>query len=65
VLTAASGASAQSNAALEQLCRAYWHPLYAYVERSRYAAAEAELGTAAPGGLRLVIFFGAHRLQAG
>ena len=33
VLAAGEGDSPQSSAALENLCRAYWYPLYAYVRR--------------------------------
>ena len=39
VLAAGCGSTPQADRALEELCRAYWYPLYAYVERSRYAAA--------------------------
>ena len=33
VLQAGESASPQANAALEQLCRTYWYPLYAYARR--------------------------------
>ncbi len=33
VLAAGDGTSTHAEAALEQLCRAYWYPLYAYVRR--------------------------------
>ncbi|HVM61987.1 MAG TPA: sigma-70 family RNA polymerase sigma factor [Verrucomicrobiae bacterium] len=42
VLTAGQGASPQAGRALEQLCRAYWYPLYAYVRRRGYDVHEAE-----------------------
>ena len=32
----------QAAAALEELCRAYWYPLYAYVRRRGYAAHDAQ-----------------------
>lgn len=42
VLQAAQDTSPQSTEALEKLCRAYWHPLYAYVRRHGYPPEEAE-----------------------
>jgi DNA-directed RNA polymerase specialized sigma24 family protein len=42
VLSAGAREAPGSNAALEALCRAYWYPLYAYVRRRGYQAAEAE-----------------------
>ncbi len=42
VLTAGQAASPQAGRALEELCRAYWYPLYAYVRRRGYEAHEAE-----------------------
>jgi len=46
VLAAASGKdSANAAAALEQLCLAYWYPLYAYVRRRGYSAEDAQDGT--------------------
>lgn len=42
VLAAGRDNSAQSAAALETLCEAYWYPLYAYVRRQGHAPAEAE-----------------------
>lgn len=39
VLQAANG---DSSAALESLCRAYWYPLYAFVRRQGYEAADAQ-----------------------
>ncbi len=37
-----AAASADCSAALEQLCRTYWYPLYAYVRRRGYAAEDAQ-----------------------
>ena len=42
VLTAGRGQSPQADRALEELCRVYWYPLYAYVRRRGYASHEAE-----------------------
>lgn len=42
VLTAREGASAEADAALEKLCRTYWHPLYAFVRRRGYGAHDAQ-----------------------
>jgi RNA polymerase sigma factor (sigma-70 family) len=42
VLAAADEDSPQAAAALEQLCRAYWHPLYAYVRRRGYSPEDAK-----------------------
>ena len=42
VLAAGAGSSPQAAAALEELCRAYWYPLYAYVRRRGYAAPDAQ-----------------------
>ena len=42
VLAAGEGGSPQAAAALEELCRAYWYPLYAYVRRRGYAAHDAQ-----------------------
>jgi RNA polymerase sigma-70 factor (ECF subfamily) len=41
VLRAGQGDSPQATAALEDLCRAYWYPLYAFVRRSGYGAEDA------------------------
>jgi DNA-directed RNA polymerase specialized sigma24 family protein len=41
VLAAGQSADAQASQALEQLCRAYWYPLFAYVRRRGYALEEA------------------------
>lgn len=42
VLSARDRASPQSEAALEQLCRAYWCPLYAFVRRQGYSPHDAQ-----------------------
>jgi RNA polymerase sigma-70 factor (ECF subfamily) len=42
VLTAGQGQSPQAGRALEELCRTYWWPLYAYVRRRGYDAHQAE-----------------------
>jgi RNA polymerase sigma factor (sigma-70 family) len=42
VLTAGRNDTTRARAALEQLCRNYWHPLYAYVRGSGYSREEAE-----------------------
>jgi RNA polymerase sigma-70 factor (ECF subfamily) len=42
VLTAGEAASPQAAVALEELCRAYWYPLYAYVRRKGYDVADAQ-----------------------
>ncbi len=42
VLTAGHDSSPGARAALEQLCRAYWYPLYCYVRRQVACAADAE-----------------------
>ena len=42
VLATADQASSQSTQALEQLCRTYWYPLYAYVRRRGYSPEDAE-----------------------
>jgi RNA polymerase sigma-70 factor (ECF subfamily) len=42
VLAAGQTNSAGSAAALEQLCRAYWYPLYAYVRRKGYGPEDAQ-----------------------
>jgi len=41
VLAARTGKSAESRAALEALCGAYWFPLYAFIRRQGYLAEEA------------------------
>jgi RNA polymerase sigma-70 factor (ECF subfamily) len=42
VLAAKESSSPAAQAALEQLCRAYWYPLYAYVRRKGYNADDAK-----------------------
>jgi RNA polymerase sigma-70 factor (ECF subfamily) len=42
VLAAGQQDSAQAAAALEQLCRTYWYPLYAFVRRQGHSAPDAE-----------------------
>jgi RNA polymerase sigma factor (sigma-70 family) len=42
VLTAGHGSSPQAGRALEELCRTYWYPLYAYVRRRGHSPHEAE-----------------------
>jgi RNA polymerase sigma-70 factor (ECF subfamily) len=42
VLAAGQGADAEASAALEQLCRTYWYPLYAYVRRRGHGHEDAQ-----------------------
>ena len=42
VLTAGNRSTPQSDGALEQLCRTYWFPLYAYVRRRGHTKEDAE-----------------------
>ena len=42
VLAAGKRSTPQSDSALEQLCRAYWFPLYAYVRRRGHTKEDAE-----------------------
>jgi RNA polymerase sigma-70 factor (ECF subfamily) len=42
VLAAGRSETVQSHAALEQLCRIYWYPLYAYVRRRGHSADDAQ-----------------------
>ena len=42
VLLAGSEGSSHAAEALQQLCRAYWYPLYAYIRRSGSAAHDAQ-----------------------
>ena len=42
VLRAGDGDSPQAASALEQLCRTYWYPLYAYVRRRGYGPEDAQ-----------------------
>src|SRR5262245_35537396 len=42
VLTASERTSQEGSQALEQLCQAYWPPLYAFLRRQSHTAYEAE-----------------------
>ncbi|MCX6924671.1 MAG: sigma-70 family RNA polymerase sigma factor, partial [Verrucomicrobia bacterium] len=42
VLSAGHRSTPQSDRALEQLCRTYWYPLYAYVRRQGHSKEDAE-----------------------
>ena len=42
VLAAGGPGTPESAAALEQLCRTYWYPLYAYVRRRGYSPEDAQ-----------------------
>ena len=42
VVAAGGGSSEQSAKALQQLCRTYWYPLYAYVRRKGYDEHDAK-----------------------
>lgn len=42
VLSAGRNDTTRARAALEQLCRCYWHPLYVYVRGAGYSREEAE-----------------------
>lgn len=42
VVLAATGDSPESAAALEQLCRAYWYPLYNYIRRCGHSPHDAQ-----------------------
>jgi RNA polymerase sigma-70 factor (ECF subfamily) len=42
VLAAGRGGSRQAEVALEELCRTYWYPLYAYVRRHGHSREDAE-----------------------
>ena len=42
VLEAQAGEPERAQAAMEDLCRAYWHPIYAYARRSGQSPADAE-----------------------
>jgi len=42
VLAAGQSTDAQASEALEQLCRAYWYPLYAFVRREGSSAVDAQ-----------------------
>lgn len=41
VLAARSGQSPESRVALEELCRAYWFPIYAFIRRQGYPSEDA------------------------
>jgi RNA polymerase sigma factor (sigma-70 family) len=42
VLAAGRGSSPQADVALEELCRSYWYPLYAFVRRQGHSREDAE-----------------------
>src|SRR5436309_10780527 len=42
VLAAGQSSSPAAQAALEQLCRRYWYPIYAYVRRRGYSPEDAQ-----------------------
>ena len=42
MLAAGRKATPQADGALEELCRTYWYPLYAYVRRQGHAKEDAE-----------------------
>jgi RNA polymerase sigma factor (sigma-70 family) len=42
VLAAGQSADAQASEALEQLCRTYWYPLYAYLRREDHSPTDAQ-----------------------
>jgi RNA polymerase sigma factor (sigma-70 family) len=42
VLTAAGADTTRAREALEQLCRTYWYPLFAYARRRRYSPEDAK-----------------------
>jgi RNA polymerase sigma-70 factor (ECF subfamily) len=42
VLTAGQEDSERREAALEELCRTYWYPVYAYIRRSGHSSADAQ-----------------------
>src|SRR5262245_48076585 len=42
VMAARQRDTSESTAALEALCRTYWYPLYAYIRRRGYEAADAQ-----------------------
>jgi RNA polymerase sigma-70 factor (ECF subfamily) len=42
VILCAGGSGSESRDALQQLCEAYWYPLYAWLRRKKYTAADAE-----------------------
>src|SRR6266576_117049 len=42
VIAAGRGSTPQSDLALEELCRTYWYPLYAYIRRHGHTREDAE-----------------------
>ena len=42
VLAAGAASTREAHAALEQLCRTYWYPLYAYIRRRHYSPSDAQ-----------------------
>ena len=42
VLTAGQSTDSQASEALEQLCRTYWYPLYAYIRRRGHGHEDAQ-----------------------
>ena len=42
VLAAGQSTDAQASQALEQLCRTYWYPLYAYIRRRGHGPEDAQ-----------------------
>jgi DNA-directed RNA polymerase specialized sigma24 family protein len=42
VLTAGRGSTPQADIALEELCRTYWYPLYAFIRRHGHSREDAE-----------------------
>lgn len=42
VLAAGQSTGARASAAVEELCRTYWYPLYAYIRRQGYGVADAQ-----------------------
>jgi RNA polymerase sigma-70 factor (ECF subfamily) len=42
VLTAGHGDAPQAQTALEELCRTYWYPIYAYIRREGYSPHDAQ-----------------------
>ena len=45
VLVAGHATDTNAPQALEQLCRSYWHPIYAYIRRHGYSPQDAEDST--------------------
>jgi RNA polymerase sigma-70 factor (ECF subfamily) len=42
VLAAGQSTYTQASAALEELCRTYWYPLYVYIRRRDYSPEDAQ-----------------------